>query len=89
LFKRTLGSLLDAIHTGTVLFFHLFDRVNSSAKVSELGEFLLDCLETFLPLAMSNVSQRFISAFTPILLIRLSKLCDLHPETPNLFAKHC
>jgi hypothetical protein len=31
------------MQSGTVFGLPLFDRENSSAKVSELGEFLLDC----------------------------------------------
>jgi hypothetical protein len=27
-----------------MLFLHLLNRTNSSAKIGELGEFLLDCL---------------------------------------------
>jgi hypothetical protein len=32
------------MQTGAMLFLHLFYRTNSSAKVCELREFLLDCL---------------------------------------------
>jgi hypothetical protein len=84
-----LRSLLDEMQPGAVLLFHLFHRVNSSAKSSELGEFVLDCLQPFLPLAMSNLSLCFVSAFTPILVIQLLKMSDLDAETPNLFPEHC
>jgi len=67
-----------------------FDRENSSAKVGELGEFLLDFLQPFKPLAMSNLSRRMrcISSVTLIVVIRLLKLGDLLAETPDLLAKH-
>jgi len=32
------------METGAVLFLHLFHGMNSTAKISELGKFLLDCL---------------------------------------------
>jgi hypothetical protein len=73
-----------------VLFFPLFDRQNSSAKVSELGEFLLDGLQPFMPLAVSDLSLCFILTPTPrkpILIVQLLKVCDLVAETPDLFAK--
>jgi hypothetical protein len=76
---------------GTVLFFPLFDRQNSSAKVSELGEFLLDGLEPFMPLTVGGLGLCFISAptpSTPIVVVQLLKVCDLVAETPDLFAKH-
>jgi hypothetical protein len=61
------------------------------AEVSELGEFLLDRLEPFMPLAVSDLSLCFISGptpSTPILVVQLLKVCDLVAETPDLFAKH-
>jgi hypothetical protein len=36
--------LLDQMQPGTVLFFHLFRRMNSPAKVCKLRKFLLDGL---------------------------------------------
>jgi hypothetical protein len=39
-----LGSLLLDMQPGAMLCFPLFDREDSSAKVSELSKFLLDCL---------------------------------------------
>ncbi len=77
------------MQTDTVLLFHLLDGTNSSAKVSELGEFLLDCLQPFMPLAVSDLRLCFISALTPILVIQFLKVSDLNAETPDLFPKHC
>lgn len=39
-----LRRFLDEMQTAAMMFLHLFQRANSSAKVSELGELLLDCL---------------------------------------------
>ena len=36
--------LLDEMQPGAVLFFHLFCRIHSAAKVCELYKFMLDCL---------------------------------------------
>jgi hypothetical protein len=41
---KGLGSLLDEMQPGAVLVFSLFDRENSSAKVSESDQFLLNFL---------------------------------------------
>ena len=50
-----LRSLVDEIGTGAVLFLHLFHGVNSSAKFSELGEFLLDFKKSLLALAVCDL----------------------------------
>ena len=76
---------------GAVLFFPLFDRENSSAKVNELDQFLLDFLQPFMPLAVSDLSLGSIAALTPrtpILIIQPFKVCDLVAKTLDLFAKH-
>ena len=77
------------MQTGEVLSFPLFHRENSSAKVSELAEFLLDGLEPFMPLAVSDLSLCFVVALTPILIVQSLKVCDLGAETPNFFTKDC
>jgi hypothetical protein len=86
---RKLRSLLDDMQTGAVLRFSLFDRENSSAKTSELDKFLLDCLQSFLPLAVGDLSLCFVAPMTPILVIQLLQVCNLSAQTPDLFAKHC
>ncbi len=77
------------MQTRAVLRFPLFDRENSPAKTGELDKFLLDCLQSLLPLAMSDVSLCFVAALTPVLLVQLLKVRDLSTETPDLFTKHC
>ena len=52
-----------------VLFLHLFSRDNSAAKVCELHQLLLDCLQTFIPLSVSDLSICSIPAVPPKLLI--------------------
>lgn len=76
---------------GAVLFFPLFDRENSSPKVSELGEFFLDFLQSFKSLAVSDLSLGSIAVLTsgtPILLVQLLKMCDLGTESPNFFPEN-
>ena len=77
------------MQTGEVLSFPLFHRENSSAKVSELAEFLLDGLEPFMPLAVSDLSFCSVVALTPILIVQSLKVCDLSAETLNFFTKDC
>jgi len=72
-----------------VLLLHLLRRTNSSAKISELGKFLLDFLQPLLPLAVCDLGLWSISASEPISVVQLLKLCDLGAETPNLVVKHC
>ena len=73
---------------GAVLFFPLFDRENSSPKVSELGEFFLDFLQSFKSLAVSDLSLGSISICASILLVRLLNLSDLCPEAPDFFPQN-
>lgn len=40
-----------------------------------------------MPLAVSNLSQRFMSAYTSILVVHLLNLRDLGAETTDLFPK--
>ena len=72
-----------------MLFFPLFNRENSSSKASELDQFLLDFLQPFEPLAVSDLSLSFVASLTPILDIEFLKLCDLVAQTGDLFSKHC
>ena len=73
-----------------MLLFPLFDRENSSAKASELDQFLLDFLQPFLPLAVSDLSLFVcsISTVKAILVVQFLKGCDLVAEAADLFAKH-
>jgi hypothetical protein len=71
-----------------VLFFHLFCRMNSAAKVCELRKFLLDGLQTFMPLVLSALGFCSIEASKPKLLIQLLNVSDLPSETPNLLPKN-
>jgi hypothetical protein len=80
-----LRNLLHGMKAGPVLLLRLFYGTNLSAKGSELAKFLLDCLQTFMPLAVSDLSIGLIPAFSPILLVQPLNLRNLQTETPDLF----
>ena len=69
-----------------MLFLYLFNRTESSAKTSDLGEFLLDFLQPILPLAVSKVVSRVGPGLTAISLVQFLKLHDLNTQSSNLFA---
>ncbi len=72
-----------------MLRFSLFDRQNSAAKTGELGEFLLNRLQAFLPFTVSYLGLWVIAAGTSILFVQHLNLSDLGADVLNLFAKHC
>jgi hypothetical protein len=80
-----LRNLLHGMKPRPVLLLRLFYGTNLSAKGSELAKFLLDCLQTFMPLAVSDLSIGLIPAFSPILLVQPLNLRNLQTETPDLF----
>ena len=49
-----------------------------------MGKLLLDRLQPFLPLAMSDLSVRLISVLVPMLLVQLSNLSNLQTKKPDL-----
>jgi hypothetical protein len=72
-----------------VLFLHLFDGTNSPAEIGNFCKLLLDCFQPLVPLAVSYLSLRFISAAPSILGVQLLQLGDFGAESANLFPKHC
>lgn len=58
-----------------------------SAKASELSQFLLDLLQAFKPLAVSDLSLLLVGTVLPILVVQFFDLCDLVAEAGDLFAK--
>lgn len=53
-----------------------------------MDEFLLDFLEAFLSLAVSDLSFRAVAAAKAILLIQLLNMGDFVAKTPNFFSKN-
>ena len=70
---RQFGELFPEVY----LRFHRRD-----GKRSELAKFLLDCLQTFMPLAVSDLSIGLIPAFSPILLVQSLNLSNRHTGRP-------
>ncbi|MGC2060465.1 MAG: hypothetical protein WA653_19520 [Candidatus Sulfotelmatobacter sp.] len=77
------------MQTRAVFFFSLLHGKNPLTQASELGQFLLDFLESFMPLAVGDLSFGFGARLTPILGIQFLKVSNLKPEISNLFTKHC
>src|SRR5438270_885830 len=69
-------------------FLHLFDGLHFAAESRELGKFLLDGLQPFVSLAVSELSFGSGPAFSSILLVQFLDLSDLRTKTPDLFPKH-
>jgi len=67
-----------------MLILHLLNRTNSSAKTCELREFLLDCKQTLLALAVCDLGFCIGSVLTTILLVQFLKLDDLSTQSGNL-----
>ncbi len=72
-----------------VPFPHLLCRDNFAAKVGESNKLMLDGLQAFIPLSVSDLSLCSIPALTPKLLIYLLNVSDFFSETSNLVPKNC
>ena len=68
-----------------MLYLHLFNGTKSSAKTSDLGEFLLDFLQPILTLAVSKVVLRVGPGLTAIPLVQFLKLHDLNTQGQQPF----
>ena len=73
---------------GAVLFSPLFDRKNFAPQGRKLGKLLLNLLQPFMPLAVSDLGLGYIRVSEPILLIQLLNVSDLRAETPYFFSKN-
>jgi hypothetical protein len=74
-----------------MLFLALFERDDFVAEVCELSQFMLDFLQPFLSLSMSDLGLDLVAALVPrpsVLGMQFHKVSDLAAETRNLFAKH-
>lgn len=76
------------MQTGTGLFSSLIYRNNGAAKRRQPGQFLLDILEPFMPLPVSDLVHGCVALFKPILLVQLMNLSDLLPQTPDLYLEN-
>ena len=72
-----------------MLFFSLLHGKNAATEVGDLGQFLLDFLKSFMPLAVSHLSFCFGVGLTAVLLVQLLELSDFSAKISDLFTKHC
>ncbi len=76
------------MHASAMLLFHLLDRNHFAAEVGELGKLLLNGLESFVSLAVSDLSVGSVSPPEPVLLIQFLNVSDFRTKPPYFFAKH-
>lgn len=71
-----------------MLFPHLLNRKSFVTELGELDKFFLNLLQSFLPMAVSDVGFCSRLASKPIPLIQLSNVSDFRPKTRNLFPEN-
>jgi hypothetical protein len=71
-----------------MLFPHLLDRKSFVTELGELDKFFLNRLQSFLPLAVSDVGSCSLLASKPILFIQALNVGDFRPKTRYLFPKN-
>ena len=76
------------MHSGAMLFLHLFDRLHFASQAGDSSEFLLNHLKTLVSLAVGQLSFCSIPAFPPVLLVQLLDLSDLGAKASDLFSKN-
>jgi hypothetical protein len=73
---------------GAMLFSHLLNRKSFVTELGELDKFFLNSLQSFLPLAVSDVSFCPLLASKSILFVQLLNVSDFRPKTCNLSPKN-
>src|SRR5215468_5997140 len=73
---------------GAVLFPDLLNRQSFVTELGELDKFFLNLLQSFLPVAVSDVGFCSLRAPKPILFIQLLNVSDFRPKARNLFPKN-
>ena len=76
--------MFDQFQAGTVLFADLAGRMYGATKIRQADQFLLDPLQPFMSLPVSNLGAGSIVFLKPVLLVHFVDLGDLRPETPDL-----
>ena len=71
-----------------MLFPHLLNRKSLVTELGELDKFFLNRLQSFLPLAVSNVGFCSLLASKPILFIQALNVGDFRPKTSYLFPQN-
>jgi hypothetical protein len=73
---------------GAMLFPHLLNRKSFVTELGELDKFFLNLLQSFLPVAVSDVGFCCLLAPKPMLFIQLLNVGDFRPKTRDLFPKN-
>ena len=71
-----------------MFFLHLLRRNNSAPKVCQLNKLMLNRLQPFISLSVSDLNFGSTLALTPKPLVRFLNLGNLKSEAPNLVAKN-
>jgi len=71
-----------------VLVFSLLNRKDLLAEVRHLKKFLLNLLQAFLALAVSDLGLCRVRGAKAILLVQFLKVSDLLAKTPDFFSKN-
>lgn len=71
-----------------MLFLHLFNGKSFATELGKLDKFFLNLLQSFLPVAVSDVGFCSLLASKPILFVQLLNVSDFRPKTRNLFPKN-
>lgn len=82
------AGLLDHGQRFAVFAFYLFDGKHPASQILDLRQFLLNCLQAFVPLAVSDLGLCIVSASQAVFLIQFMNLSDLVAETSNLVPKN-
>jgi hypothetical protein len=67
---------------------HLFHRKNFAPQACELGKFLLNRLQPFMPLTVSVLGLGFIPLSKPIVMVHLLNVSNLGTKATYLFPKN-
>ena len=72
---------------GAMLFPHLLNGKSFVTELGQLYKFFLNLLQSFLPVAVSNVGFCTLLASESILFVQLMNFGDFRPKARNLFPK--
>ena len=82
--KRSGGArFFDQFEAGAVFFSDLIDRDHGAAQRRQTPEFLLDFLESFMPLPVRLLVGGGIAFSLPVLLVLVPDLSDLSPQADD------
>ena len=71
-----------------MFLFSLLHGEDATAKASELGQFLLDLLQAFQSLTVSDLSFLLVATVIPVLVVQFFDLRNLAAEACDLFANN-